>query len=117
MFNVEGTHIYMSVGDTGAVEITATGHTFATEDRALFTIRGMDGTAIIEEPHEIDSNGSFTQYFTNNDTDRCAAGEYTWDVRYVINPAWDGTKIVNGDQVITPFAPQPFTLIGVVGSI
>lgn len=117
MFSVEGMHISLSVGDTGAVKITETGHTFTSGDKAIFTVRGGDGTAVIEEPHDIEADGSFVQYFLNNDTDRFAPGNYTWDVRYVINPYYEGERITSGDQVITPFLPQPFTLLSVVGRV
>ena len=117
MFSVDGTTISLSVGDTGAIEFTSTGYTFASEDRAIFTIRTATGVAVIEEEHEL-TDGAFTQYFHNSDTDGYAAANYTWDVRYVINPYRDSNgKIVDGDQVITPMTPQTLTLLPVVGDV
>lgn len=118
MFFIDGMTISLSIGDTGAVKVTASGHTFASNDRAIFTVKGGDGTVLIEAEHELDANGAFVHYFLNNDTDRASAGNYRWDVRYVINPYRDTNgRIVNGDQVITPFLPQTFTLLGVVGDV
>lgn len=117
MFNVTGMTIELSVGDTGAIDFTSTGYTFASEDRAIFTVRTINGVEIIEEEHEL-TDGAFTQYFTNSDTDTYTAGNYLWDVRFVINPYRDGNgKIVDGDQVITPMTPQTLTLLPVVGEV
>ena len=118
MFQVDGDTITLSRGDTGSVTFRATGHTFAAEDRALFTMKSPEGTIVKQGAYQIESGGVFTVYFLNADTDYLAPGQYTYDVRYVIGPYYDSEgKIVDGDQVITPKLPQPLNLLAAVGDI
>ena len=63
-------------------------------------------------------DGAFTVGFANAETDYLTPGTYTYDVRYVINPYYDGEgKIVDGDQVITPKTPRNVILLATVGQI
>lgn len=118
MFQVEGTQITMSRGDTGSVLFRASGHIFADEDRALFTVKSPEGTVVKQHAYQIDANGAFTVFFENSDTDYLAPGTYTYDVRYVINPYYDTSgSIVDGDQVITPKLPMNLILLITVGEI
>lgn len=117
MFIVQENNIILSRGDTGALTITADGYTFGPNDRALFSVRNQYGTIVIQRAFEL-TNNAFTMTFFNADTDTQNPGNYTWDVRYVINPSYDDAgNIVDGDQVITPNDPMPFTLKAVVGDI
>ena len=146
IFNVEGTNITLSRGDTGAVLFRAHAvirgteqeYQFKYNDRAVFTIKA--GSQIVKEKvAALDENNCFTVVFFNADTDTLNPGSYTWDVRYVINPYWenpvterrtviiDGVetevdyvvsgKIVDGDQVVTPRLPMNMQLLTVVGDI
>lgn len=119
MFNVDGYVITLSRGDTGAIKITAeTPYTFASNDRALFSVKNAVGEVVKQSAYEMDENKSFVVPFFNADTDSLAAGTYSWDVRYVINPYYDDTgAIVDGDQVITPRQPMEMQLLQVVGEI
>ena len=117
MFEVNGTRIRLSRGDTGSIDFTATGYTFSSDDRALFSVKDRNGTVVKQQAYEM-TNNAFTVTFWNADTDALPAGDYTWDVRYVINPLYDDDdRIVDGDQVITPMLPQPLQLLSVVGEI
>lgn len=117
MFNVEDNVITLSRGDTGAVEISAEGYDFAENDRALFSIRSGNGTIVKQKAYPMENN-TFTVTFFNSDTDTLAAGGYTWDVRYVINPYYDEYgNLVDGDQVLTPNNPMTMNLLTVVGDI
>ena len=117
MFSVEGLRISLSRGDTGSVDINTSGYTFSAADRALFTVKNGKGQIVKQGVYEI-TNGSFTVTFYNQDTDALPAGNYSWDVRFVITPQYnDDNEIVDGAQVITPFEPQRLTLIDVVGNI
>ncbi len=119
MFEVNTTsgEIRLSRGDTGAVVFRATGYTFAAEDRALFTMKSVDGTVVKQSAYEIE-DGAFTVGFANAETDYLTPGTYTYDVRYIINPYYDGEgKIVDGDQVITPKTPRTVILLATVGQI
>lgn len=119
MFNVEGNTITLSRGDTGAIKFTAsTTHTFAEEDRALFSIKNAIGEMVKQQAFPLDADKAFVVSFFNADTDSLAAGAYLWDVRYVIHPYYDDDgNIVDGDQVITPNQPMTMQLLQVVGEV
>lgn len=123
MYSVDGYTISLSRGDTGALKVTANAtldgeaFTFGSDDRALFSIKNANGEIIMQKTCEMTDN-SFTVYFQNSDTDSLAPGSYTWDVRYIVNPYYDASgKVVNGDQIVTPKAPQALNLMTVVGDI
>ena len=119
MFNVEGTTISLSRGDTGAIKLIAdTDYTLAAEDRALFSIKNGLGEVVKQSAFEIDNEKSFVVTFFNHDTDTLAATTYNWDVRYIIHPYYDAEgRIVDGDQVITPNEPMSLNLFNVVGEV
>ena len=131
MFDVTGDAasgytIAMSRGDTGAIRFNATAtyrgtqtpYTFGERDRAVFSIKNGNGTVVKEKISAITDN-KFLVFFHNPDTDVLTPGtNYTWDVRYVINPYYDENgRIVDGDQVVTPRSPMPMNLLTVVGDI
>ena len=121
MFSINDNNITLSVGDTASFTVTATGYTFDTDDRALFTVKGPTGAIIFERVYELDSelgNGVFLVEFSNSDTDSLPTGNYSWDVRYVIGPYYNSAgKIIDGDQVITPSLAMNLTLLPVVGEV
>lgn len=93
MFEVDGTNITLSRGDTGAIRFhakvkrrdTGADYTFGERDRAVFTIKSNSGQLVKQRSYPMEDNW-FTVVFFNQDTDTFAPGGYTWDVRYVINP-------------------------------
>lgn len=124
MFSVDEAtgNIQLSVGDTASFSITATGYTFAEEDRALFTVQDPSGEVVLERAYplaeEEPGNGVFIVQLANADTDYLQPGGYSWDVRYVLHPYYDEAgRIVSGDQVITPKAALTLTLLPVVGEV
>lgn len=119
MFGVEGYVITLSRGDTGAIKFIAdTDYTFESNDRALFSIKNAVGEVVKQIASPLDGNKAFIVSFFNADTDTLAAGSYTWDVRYIINPYYDAAgNIVDGDQVITPRKPMDLQLLQVVGEV
>ena len=123
MFKVEGYTITLSRGDTGAMKVSATAtlngepFTFGENDRALFSIKNGQGEIVKEKIAEM-VNNEFTVYFLNADTDNLSPTNYSWDVRYIINPYYDSNgRIVDGDQVITPNEPMSMNLLTVVGDV
>lgn len=118
MFIVDGYNIQLSRGDTGSIKITAdTEYTFAAADRALFSVKNAIGDVVRQQAYAL-TDKAFTVNFANSDTDSLAAGTYSWDVRYIINPHYDSSgKIVDGDQVITPRLPMQMQLLQVVGEV
>jgi hypothetical protein len=121
MFKIENGAITLSRGDTASFTVTASGHTFEAEDRALFTLKDGQGEVVLERAYALDTelgNGVFLVQLSNSDTDQLAVGAYSWDVRYVLHPYYDDDgRIVDGDQVITPKTPQGMTLIATVGEV
>jgi len=96
MFSVDGTNISLSRGDTGALRIHASARrrdtqaafTFGERDRAVFSIKNGSGTVVKQKSYPMDAN-SVLVVFMNGDTDKIAAGAYSWDIRYVINPYYE----------------------------
>ena len=128
MFDVDGMTITLTVGDTGAVKIRSTGYTFQTDDAVLFTVRTGNGSIMIERVFTnktgvhadgpIEEDNSVIVCFHNADTEGYSAGPYTWDVRYIINAYRNAAGVItDGDQVITPYAPQTLTLRSAVGTV
>lgn len=117
MFIVDGTNISLSRGDTGAIEITVDGYTFGEDDRCVFTIKSGSGQIVKQKAYPMENN-RFTVTFFNADTDKFAAGNYSWDVRWVIHPYYDERgNVIDGDQVLTPQLPMSCNLFQVVGDI
>ena len=123
MFSVSGYNITLSRGDTGAMKVKATAtlngepFTFGENDRALFSIKNGQGE-IVKEKIAAMENNEFMVYFLNADTDNLSPTNYSWDVRYIINPYYDSNgRIVDGDQVITPQEPMNMNLLTVVGDV
>jgi len=102
--------IEMNVGDTGSFQIAAArddGEQWTDDDVALFTVRDGSGADIITRTYGLNDvelgNGVIGIEFQNSDTDQLAAGSYTWEMRYVVNPLYDENgKVVDGDIVRTP---------------
>ena len=117
MFSVEGNKITLSKGDTGAVKIVVSGYTFGADDRCLFTMKSGNGTIVKQKAYAM-TNNEFVVSFLNAETDTLVAGNYSWDVRWVIHPYYDSAgRIVDGDQVLTPELPMGINLLTVVGDI
>jgi len=119
MFSVEGFTITLSRGDTGSIKIIAdTDYEFASTDRALFSIKNGSGEVVKQQAFALDANNAFVVTFFNSDTDSLPPGEFSWDVRYVINPYYDSNgNIVDGNQVITPRRPMTMQILQVVGEV
>lgn len=108
----------LPVGDTGSFNVSVTGQEFGPDDRALFTLKSAAGEIIKEEAFEI-VDGLFTVFFVNSDTDRLPAGNYQYDIRFIVNPVYDEEtgRIIDGDDVNTPKDPTRFVLKPVVGEV
>lgn len=120
MFYIDNYTIHLSIGDTASFTVSATGYTFQTDDRALLTIKDQSGKVVFEKAYSLTTNlgnGKFLVELHNEDTDSLAAGNYKWDVRYVIHPYYSDGRIVDGDQVITPMSPQQLILMTVAGEV
>lgn len=114
MFSVDGNKkITITKGDTAALTIRATNKTFASADRAVFTIATRTGEKLYENEYQL-NNGAFTVQFSNEVTDKWNAGQYKWQVRYVITPVREEGVITGGNEVITPEEPKDFVVQSVL---
>lgn len=123
--NYETGEIVMNVGDTGSFEVKGERDdqtAWTDDDRAVFTVRNAAGENVITRVYGLNDdelgNGVILIEFHNDDTDHLDPGNYSWELRYVVNPYYDGETIVDGDIVRTPGAdgngdPMPITLKGV----
>ncbi len=119
MFNVDPTtkKITLHRGDTGEMTVTVSGYTYEANDRALFTVKDINGSEIIKRVYPM-VNNSFTVEFVNGDTDYLSPQTYYWDVRYIINPTYDASgNIDDGDAVSTPGSPFEMQVLSTVGQI
>lgn len=116
MFQINGDNIILSLGDTASFDVSATGYEFASNDRALFTVKASDGRIVYQKAYALE-DGVFRVEFHNEDTDSLTPGSYSYDVRYIMNPVYNDGKIVDGDQVITPKTASTITLLSVVGEV
>lgn len=119
MFNVDPDtkKITMHRGDTGEMTVTATGYSYESTDRALFTVKNKNGTEIIRRVYQM-TNNAFVVAFANADTDGLTPGNYEWDVRYVVNPQYDTSgNIDDGTAVTTPGSPFKLELLSTVGQV
>lgn len=104
-------------GDTGEMTVTASGYSFESADRALFTVKSKNGTDVLSRVYEMTDN-AFVVEFANADTDHLTPDTYYWDVRYIVNPTYDtGGNIVDGEAVSTPGSPFEMLVRSTVGQI
>ena len=141
MFNVdlETMAITMHQGDTGSFKIGATRENetaWTEDDRMLFTVKNGQGEVVLQRIYRLDDqydlgNGKVLVEFHNDDTDTWEGGSYTTELRFVVDPIWDGTaptarcvnalspgtpKMVEGSIVRTTIQ-STLTISGILGEI
>lgn len=117
--------ITMHRGDTGAVLITArraSGVPFGQDDIALWTVRNASGAIVMQNKYALDNespgNGKVLIQFHNSSTDHMPLGTYYTEMRYIINPYFDGETLQSGDIVRTPEnAQSTLTIREVYGEV
>lgn len=123
MFDVSGTQITITAGDTGLLTLSVrTGdglYVPGENDRAVFTVREQAGArAALEKVLVPDGEGRVRIALTNADTERLRAGSYLWDVRYALDAELDAKgNVTGGREVITPLPPSPFVVMKAVGDV
>lgn len=118
MFEVHGTRIRLTQGDTGLLTIKVRSERPLTDDdRAVFTVRRPSGGIMAEMVLTPQEDGTVQVPFTNALTDGWKPGIYAWDVRYVLGAVIDGGKVTDGREVITPMSPGQFEITRAVGQI
>ena len=103
MFNVDlnTMAITMHQGDTGSFKIGATRENetaWTEDDRMLFTVKNGQGEIVLQRIYRLDDqydlgNGKVLVEFHNDDTDTWEGGTYTTELRFVVDPIWDGSPI------------------------
>ncbi len=107
MINLKGMEIYISRGDTALIDIDLSGDVLPEGTTALVTVSRKPGAdrALWEKTIAV-QNGSVELSLQSADTDY-SPRVYWWDLRL---------KTPDG-QVQTPFPPQPFEILEVVGDV
>ena len=99
--DLESMDIKMNRGDTGSFKVTATresGTAWTEDDRMLFTIRNAQGEILIQRIYRLDDqwglgDGVVLIEFHNDDTDTWDPGQYSTELRFDIDPIWDGSPV------------------------
>ena len=100
--DLETMDIKMNRGDTGAFFVKGTragGDDWTSDDRALFTIKDQQGTIMMQRFYRLDDqwdvgNGVIMIEFHNDDTDTWDPGQYSVELRFDVDPVWEGTPPV-----------------------
>ena len=140
MFNVnlETMEIKMHAGDTGSVKVhgdRANGEAWTEDDRMLFTITNGNNEIVLQRFYRLDDqwnlgDGIVLVEFHNDDTDDWTPGQYQVEIRFDIDPVWEGTaptsrcanaltanaRMVEGSIVRTKIQ-SVLTILGVQGEI
>ena len=107
MFDVNGTDVTISRGDTGTLTVTLTGDVPDNSTIALVTVRhDVNRTNVVWEKNFTVNDGQIIIPLTKNETD-IPWFDYVWDIRLLYE---------NGD-IYTPFAPSVFRVCEVVGDV
>lgn len=118
MFELRGTRLRLTQGDTGLLTIRShSEHKFTAQDRVVFTMRRPSGAVMTEMVLTPQEDGTVRIPFTNAMTDRWKPGKYTWDVRYALDAVIEDGRVTDGREVITPMAPSEIEVIKGVGEI
>ena len=137
--NLDTMAITMHAGDTGSFKIHAergSGAAWTEDDRMLFTVRGPGGETVMQRIYRLDDqwdlgDGTVLVEFHNDDTDQWTPGSYPTELRFDVDPVWDGTaptarcvnalaagtpKMVEG-AVVRTMIQSTLTIQGVYGDI
>ena len=118
MFELNGTRIRLTAGDTGILTIKAQiKHVFTDADRALFTARKQNGALLAEMTLQPEPDGTVMIPFTHSLSEKWKPGEYSWDIRFAIDAVFDGGRVVDGTDIITPMRPGVLQVLGTEGRI
>ena len=99
--DLESMDIKMNRGDTGSFKVSASresGTAWTSDDRMLFTIRNAQGEILIQRIYRLDDqwglgDGVVLIEFHNDDTDTWDPGQYSTELRFDIDPIWDGSPV------------------------
>ena len=115
MIKIVDRAMYLFQGDTATANFDAEnlGLTISQTDKLLFLVADKSKNEIIREVLSPNEAGVFVLNFT--DTADIPVGEYLWQVRQYTNGVVDEGGTLTGDAVNTPFGPQLFKVMEVLG--
>lgn len=115
MTTIAGFNVSIPKGDSGGFDVVITGVTFGANDVALFTLKDKNSKTIRRDVLDIANNG-VTVEFTPAETGKMAIGDYTWDLRWFMNPTYDeDDNLDGGDEVDTPHTGLRLSITGTTG--
>lgn len=119
MFESSGTQILLTQGDTGLLTIKTGGsdHEFTSSDRAVFTVRHLNGRLLVEMVLQPEADGTVQIPFTSDLSDEWKPDLYEWDIRYVIDAVFTDGRVTDGSEVITPMRPGRLQIVKAVGRV
>ena len=119
MFELSGTRIRLTQGDTGILTINAkdSDHVWTAADKAVFTARKQNGSLLVEMVLQPEADGRVQIPFTSDLSDGWKPGDYKWDIRYVIDAVMTAGRVTDGREVITPMTPGTLTIVEAVGRV
>lgn len=125
MFEMVGTSVHLSQGDSGLITIAVDVAQLTDRDRAVFTLakalRGNGdykkiGPTVLEAVLTPDTKRNvFQMPFVHEDTKELPVGKYLWDVRVYIDAEMEDGWVTGGQEVLTPFKPSRLTVERTVG--
>lgn len=91
--------IKMNAGDTGSFKVHGereSGTEWTADDRMLFTVRNAQKEVVLQRFYRLDDafglgNGMVLIEFHNDDTDSWEPGMYDVEMRFDVDPVWDGS--------------------------
>ena len=120
--DLESMDIKMNRGDTGSFKVGSSrksGTAWTSDDRMLFTIRNAQGEILIQRIYRLDDqwglgDGKVLIEFHNDDTDTWDPGQYNTELRFDVDPTWDGGPVPTGRCVNALSSGVPHMIEGPV---
>lgn len=117
MFKLIGTTLKITQGDTGELEVTATGATFGSSAKAQLTVTDRAKTQVLQKIVDITNNVA-TFEFDTADTAELDEGVYLWELRFVDGATVTEGVITAGTYIGTPHdGPMTLQIIDALGDI
>ena len=116
MFKLNGNTLKITQGDTGTLEISASGITFGNDDKCQLTVTDKDKNVLLQKVAGFTSNvASFA--FATADTADIPEGVYLWELRFVQGATVADGVITAGTGINTPYEAMPLRILDALGDI
>lgn len=118
MFGVKGNAIIITSGDTGILTyVPRSSRTFTDADRAVFTAKTRTGAKLVELTLTPAADGTVQIPFVHETTENWEPGLHEWDLRYVVDAVFTGTRVTGGREVSTPMEVGVLDVRRAVGTL